>query len=166
MQKLVRAFCITALTIATNQATAALPMSGKNAPDFALRSAAGGNLRLSEYRGQVVMVNFWATWCGPCRQELPLLNKMYERYRQAGFTVLAVNIEEDTGLAKKMAQTLGLSFPILFDNEKRVSKLYDPPAMPTTVLIDRNGRVRYQHLGYKPGYDAIYEKEIKELLRE
>lgn len=151
---------------ATSQAAIALPSSGAHAPDFALRSTSGKNVRLSEYRGQVVMINFWATWCGPCRQELPLLNQIYGRYRNAGFVVLAVNVEEDANAAVKMAHRLNLGFPVLLDGDKRVSRLYDPTAMPVTVLVDRNGRVRHVHLGYKAGYEADYEREVRELLQE
>jgi len=154
------------LTALVDQAVAGLPSPGTLAPDFALRATSGKNLRLSEYRGRVVMINFWATWCGPCRQELPLLNAIYERYRDAGLVVLAVNVEEDVERARKMAQGLGLTLPVLFDSVQHVSRLYDPSAMPATVLIDRGGRVRFVHLGYRPGYEAKYERELREMLRE
>jgi len=70
-------------------------MEGQQAPDFALKSSTGQNLRLSEYRGDVVMINFWATWCGPCRQEMPLLDELYSRYQRVGFNLLGVNIDDD-----------------------------------------------------------------------
>lgn len=136
------------------------------APDFTLRSAAGPNLRLQEQRGRVVMVNFWATWCGPCRQEMPHLNRLYGKYRDAGFTLLGVNIDEDQGKAIGLAARLGLGFPVLLDTDKRVSRLYDLSTMPSTVLIDRDGRVRYVHLGYRDGDERTYEARIRELLKE
>src|SRR5687768_4943457 len=74
-------------------------LSGQPAPDFVLKSASGDNLRLSEYRGEVVMINFWATWCGPCRQELPLLDELYGRYNKVGFRLLGVNIDDDSSKA-------------------------------------------------------------------
>ena len=141
-------------------------MEGQPAPDFALKSASGENMRLSEYRGDVVMINFWATWCGPCRQEMPLLDELYTRYQRVGFNLLGVNIDDDSAGAMKMIQELGVNFPVLFDSRKEVSKLYEVEAMPTTVLLDREGRVRHVHHGYKPGYEEKYLEEIRSLLRE
>ena len=141
-------------------------LTGKPAPDFALRSATGENLRLSEYRGDVVMINFWATWCGPCRQEMPLLDELYSRYQRVGFNVLGINIDDDSRRAMRMVDDLGVSFPVLFDTRKEVSKLYRVEAMPVTILVDREGNVRYVHYGYKPGYEQLYLDEIRTLLRE
>jgi peroxiredoxin len=140
--------------------------AGAGAPDFTLRSADGPNVRLQEQRGRVVMVNFWATWCGPCRLEMPHLNRLYGKYRDAGFTLLGVNIDEDPAKAVSLAARLGLQFPVLLDSEKKVSRLYDLSTMPSTVLIDRDGRLRYVHLGYREGYENTYERQIRELLKE
>ena len=141
-------------------------MTGQPAPDFALKSSTGENLRLSEYRGDVVMINFWATWCGPCRQEMPLLDELYSRYQRVGFNLLGVNIDDDSGRAMDMIRELGVSFPVLFDSRKEVSKLYEVDAMPVTVLVDREGNVRHVHQGYKPGYEQKYLDEVRSLLRE
>jgi peroxiredoxin len=149
--------------LAPAAAQAALPAA---APDFTLRTADGQNLRLQEQRGRVVMVNFWATWCAPCRVEMPHLNRLYEKYRASGFTLLGVNVDEDARLANALAAKLGLKFPVLHDAEKRVSKLYDLSSMPTTVIIDRDGRVREVHRGYREGYEDLYEKQIRGLLKE
>ncbi|MDH3804802.1 MAG: TlpA family protein disulfide reductase, partial [Gammaproteobacteria bacterium] len=91
-------------------------LTGRPAPDFALKSSSGENLRLSEHRGDVVMVNFWATWCGPCRQEMPLLDELYSRYERVGFSLLGVNIDDNSSKALKMVSELGVSFPVLFDS--------------------------------------------------
>jgi len=139
---------------------------GQTAPDFVLKSATGENLRLSEFRGDVVMINFWATWCGPCRQEMPLLDDLYNRYQRVGFRLLGVNIDDDSRRAMQMIEELGINFPVLFDEQKEVSKLYEVGAMPVTLLVDREGTVRYVHLGYKPGYEEYYLTEIRSLLRE
>jgi peroxiredoxin len=155
---------LAASVLAVLPAAAAEP-SG-NAPDFTLKSAGGSNLRLQEQRGRVVMINFWATWCGPCRQEMPHLNRLYDKYRSAGFQLLGVNIDEDPAKAQGLATKLGLQFPVLFDADKRVSRLYDLNTMPSTVLVDRDGRVRYVHRGYREGYETTYEKQIRELLKE
>ena len=141
-------------------------LTGQPAPDFALKSSTGANLRLSEYRGDVVMINFWATWCGPCRQEMPLLDELYSRYQRVGFSLLGVNIDDDSGKAMNMVSELGVSFPVLFDAQKDVSRLYDVDAMPVTVLVDRDGTVRHVHQGYKPGYEQKYLDQIRSLLRE
>jgi len=141
-------------------------MEGQPAPDFSLKSSTGENLRLSEYRGDVVMINFWATWCGPCRQEMPLLDELYSRYQRVGFNLLGVNIDDDSRRAMQMIEELGVSFPVLFDARKEVSKLYDVDAMPVTVIVDRAGNVRYIHQGYKPGYEDKYLNQIRSLLRE
>jgi peroxiredoxin len=136
------------------------------APDFTLRTLDGKNLRLGEQRGRVVLVNFWATWCGPCRQEMPHLNKLYDKYRSSGFMLLGVNVDEDTRNAVAVADKLGVRFPVLPDADKRVSQKYDLRAMPSTVLIDRDGRVRHVHRGYQSGYEDTYDRQIRELLKE
>jgi thiol-disulfide isomerase/thioredoxin len=125
----------------------------------------GPNLRLQEQRGKVVLINFWATWCGPCRQEMPHLSRLYEKYRGAGFVLLGVNVDDDARRATDLAQKLGLPFPVLLDTDKKVSRLYDLGTMPTSVLIDRDGKVRYLHNGYLSGYEDLYEKQIRELLK-
>ena len=152
-------------------ATAALAGAGPlapaaPAPDFTLRTLDGQKLRLGEQRGQVVLVNFWATWCGPCRQEMPHLNKLYEKYKSSGFVLLGVNVDDDTAQVAGVASKLGVKFPVLPDSDKRVSRQYDVNAMPSTVLIDRDGRVRYLHRGYQNGYETTYDKQIRELLKE
>ena len=136
------------------------------APDFTLRRLDGPNLRLQEQRGQVVLVNFWATWCGPCRQEMPHLNRLYEKYRPSGFVLLGVNIDDDAKAAADLAARLGLKFPVLLDTDKHVSRLYDMSAMPATVLIDRDGRARFLHRGYRDGMEQTYEQQIRALLKE
>ena len=136
------------------------------APDFTLRSAEGKNLRLNEQRGQVVLVNFWATWCGPCRQEMPHLNRLYDKYKASGFTLLGVNIDDDPRTAASTASRMGLKFPVLLDADKSVSKLYDLGSMPATVLIDRDGKVRFLHRGYREGMEEAYERQIRELVKE
>ena len=154
------------LSIFAASTLASSGLAGQSAPDFVLRSASGENLRLSEYRGDVVMINFWATWCGPCRQEMPLLDDLYSRYKRVGFSLLGVNIDDDSRRAMAMVNELGVTFPVLFDEQKEVSKLYQVEAMPVTLLLDRDGTVRHIHHGYKPGYEQKYLNEIRSLLRE
>jgi peroxiredoxin len=159
-------FALTVSTVAGMGTATALPAIGVVAPDFALKSDSGRNVRLSELRGQVVLVNFWASWCSPCRQELPLLNKIFTRYRAAGFTLLAISVDDDRKNAEAMLKRLELHFPTLFDGNKNVVRLYGVDTMPATLLIDRDGRVRYLHRGYYDGYERKYEQQVRELLKE
>jgi len=152
------------LALIAQSAVAAIT-PGAPAPDFTLRTVSGPNLRLQEQRGHVVLINFWATWCGPCRQEMPQLNKLYDKYRAAGFVMLGVNIDDDARHASEVATKLGLKFPVLLDTDKTVSRQYDLGTMPTTVLIDRDGRVRHIHPGYLAGYEDTYDNEIRGLLK-
>ena len=153
-------------TVFTATSIASSGLEGQPAPDFALKSSTGENLRLSEFRGDVVMINFWATWCGPCRQEMPLLDQLYQRYERVGFNLLGVNIDDDSRRAMQMIEELGVDFPVLFDDRKEVSRLYDVDAMPVTVLVDREGNVRHVTQGYKPGYEDKYLDQVRSLLRE
>ncbi len=152
------------LLLATGHTLAATPQGP--APDFALKTRDGENTRLSEHRGEVVMINFWASWCAPCRQEMPLLEELYTRYQPLGFTILGVNVEEDSSQALAMLEDIPVSFPVLLDTQSSVSKLYNVVAMPTSILIDRDGNMRYLHHGYKPGYEEQYQQQVRELIRE
>lgn len=139
---------------------------GSQAPTFTLKSLKDKNLSLRDYRGQVVMLNFWATWCGPCRQEMPALNSLYEKYRTAGFVLLGVNVDVEPANAVRMVERLKVTYPILFDQDKTASVLYQVKAMPTTVLIDRDGKIRHVQKGYHAGYEDKYRRQVKALLTE
>jgi thiol-disulfide isomerase/thioredoxin len=157
-----------ACTLAPAAALAKM-MAPKPAPDFTLPLRGGSApVQLSKLKGQVVMINFWASWCGPCRQEFPILDEMYRKYRPMGFTLLAVNVEPDMMDAEEkfLAKIAPVTFPILMDKENGVSKLYGVNAMPSTVLVDRKGQLRWLHRGYKPGDENEYLDAIRTLLRE
>lgn len=136
------------------------------APDFTLDSLEGTNLRLTELRGQVVLINFWASWCGPCRQEMPVLDRLHQRYKDTGFTVVGINVEGEAAPARAIADKAGVTFPILVDADQTISKLYDLKAMPSTVIVDRDGKIRFVHRGYKPGDEEKYVEVVKSLIRE
>ncbi|MGB5325045.1 MAG: TlpA disulfide reductase family protein, partial [Pseudomonadales bacterium] len=136
------------------------------APDFTLKSNSGKNLRLAEQRGDVVLLNFWASWCGPCRQEMPHLNELQARYEPLGLKVYGVNVDESSSEAQRAIKSLQIAFPVLFDNSNTVAKLFDIDAMPTTVIIDKNGNMRYLHRGYQAGYEKAYEEQVAGLIRE
>jgi thiol-disulfide isomerase/thioredoxin len=138
------------------------------APVFQLSGRGGKSIDLSQFKGQVVMLNFWATWCGPCRQEMPLLEDIYKKYKPMGFTLVGVNVEPATGDPEAWLSKLPkpVTFPIAFDVDSKVSKLYKVAGMPTTVFIDRKGNVREIHKSYKPGDENLYLTQIRSLLKE
>lgn len=136
------------------------------APDFVLKSATGKNIRLSEYKGRVVMLNFWATWCGPCAQEIPHLNKLHESLDPDDFELLGINLDEDQSKAIRLADELDVNFPILFDKENDVSRSFAIDAMPTTIIIDRAGKVRHINRGFKKGYIERYHAQVQALRKE
>lgn len=141
----------------------------KPAPDFKLPvRGQAAPIQLSKLKGQVVMINFWASWCGPCRQEFPILDSMYRKYRPMGFTLLGVNVEPDMKDAEEkfLSKIAPVAFPLLMDKENGVSALYGVTAMPSTVLVDRKGNVRWLHRGYKPGDENEYLNQVRALLRE
>ncbi len=163
MKKIFFTFAISAMLI-FNYASAS-KLEG-TAPDFTLDSASGENIRLSDYIGEVVMINFWASWCGPCRQEMPLLEALHEKYNMMGFTMLGINLDEKRADADALLAQIPVSFPILFDPESKISRLYNVKAMPTTILLDRDGNLRFLHKGYQSGFEDKYEADIKALIRE
>jgi len=139
---------------------------GKDAPDFALKGLDGRNLRMSEFRGQVVLVNFWARWAGDSRQEMPALDRINTTYNRAGLVVLGVSVDEDLKRAREFAGAMGVSYPILFDTGSEIGKDYLIESMPMTILVDRAGVVRYSSVGFKRGDERAYLDHIRELLRE
>ncbi len=148
-------------------APAAAPtLVGRDAPDFALKTRDGSNLRLSEFRGQVVLVNFWARWAGDSRQEMPALNKINTTYQRAGLVVLGVSVDDDLRRAREFADAMKVSYPIMFDTGTDLGRDYFLQKMPMTILVDRSGVVRFSHVGYKHGDERIYLDQIRELLRE
>jgi peroxiredoxin len=159
---------IAAIVAALSVSLPALAGSGtiSPAPAFTLAARGGQDVSLAQYRGQVVMINFWASWCGPCRQEMPLLESIYKKYNKMGFTMLGVNVEPDSNAANEWLKATPVSFPILCDRDSKVSKLYDVAGMPSTVIIDRSGKVRVLHRGYKPGDENEYLDSIRSLIRE
>jgi len=138
-------------------ALAATAAEGPAAPDFALPSTAGTNFRLSEYRGEVVALVFWASWCGDCRQELERFERLRRTYGSVGLTVLGVNLDTEPGRATALAGAAGIGYPVLIDEGQDVSRDYRADDLPLIVLIDRNGAIRARH-------QALDEREERGLL--
>ena len=143
------------------------PREGFPAPDFTLNTLAGGPATLSALRGQVVIVNLWASWCGPCRAEMPAIQKVYAANRARGLTVLAVNstIQDSVPDARAFAQNLGLTFPILLDSDGAVGRRYLLRALPSTFFVDRQGVIRTVVFG-GPMSVATIQTKIEALLLE
>ena len=139
---------------------------GKDAPDFVLKSRDGRNLRMSEFRGQVVLVNFWARWAGDSRQEMPALDRINTTYQRAGLVVLGVSVDEDLPRAMEFANAMKVSYPVMFDTGSNIGRDYLLQKMPMTILVDRGGVVRYVNFGFRRGDERAYLDHIRELLRE
>jgi cytochrome c biogenesis protein CcmG/thiol:disulfide interchange protein DsbE len=142
---------------------------GKPAPEFSVGAIANGKgtLALSDLRGKVVLVDFWGTFCGPCKKSFPKLQSLYSRYGASGLKI--VGISEDEGDDKAgipdFARTYGAKFLLGWDEDKSIARSYKPPTMPSSFLIDRDGVIRYAHVGYHDGEELEVEHEIRELLR-
>ena len=121
-------------------------------------------MSLKSLRGKVVYLDFWASWCGPCRQSLPLLNDLRKELRRKGFEVLAVNLDEEKSDAKAFLKQFPVSYPVLLDPKGKVPLKYDLPGMPTSYLIDRKGKIRKVHVGFKKQDMSKIRKEVMSLL--
>ncbi len=166
-------FVVTAVLYATlswpplsSTAEALDPMLNQPAADFTLKSHAGDNLRLSEYRGHVVAVVFWKTRCRECLRELERWEALYQHYREQGLRVLVIASDVAADEAASTALALQVSFPLLLDTHNRLAPLYLATLMPTSVVVDKDGKQRYIHRGYRDTDDILYDTEVRELLKE
>jgi len=157
---LLGALCLAAVA---NAAPAPAGLVARPAPDFVLPAASGSNVRLSEYRGQPVVIAFWSSRCSTCAAQLAALDRYYGTYRSSGLVVLGVSVEDDPQRARNYAHAHAASFPLLLDASKNVSRTYGIERLPTTVLIDRSGVVRYLHSDDRAG-DSSYVAQIRALL--
>ena len=125
----------------------------------------GARLPTRSLRGRPLVLNFWATWCPPCVKEMPELDRFAREAGPRGWQVLGVAIDQADAV-RRFLHTTPVSFPILYDRRNEVSKTYEVPAMPSTVIVDRQGRVRYVHFGYTAGTENEYQDQIRSLIRE
>lgn len=135
---------------------------GDRAPDFTLTGTDGKVMRLSDLAGKGVILNFWATWCGPCRQEMPLLQQAYEAHGSEGLVVLGVDVGEQPAQVQAFLKELGLTFPTVLDTDQETSRLYRVYGLPTTFFIDRQGVINYVLIG--PADQALLDRQIPEIL--
>ncbi|WP_417597675.1 TlpA family protein disulfide reductase [Oceanospirillum sp.] len=137
------------------------PMSQVSLPDVN-----GGVASLSDFKGKVVLVDFWASWCGPCRQSFPWMNQLQDTYRAEGLEVVAINLDQEAELAKAFLQDVPAQFTVLLDTDAQLPDEYGVMGMPSSYLIDRNGKIRAQHIGFHSDRVKDYEDSIKALLAE
>jgi thiol-disulfide isomerase/thioredoxin len=135
------------------------PSVGRLAPDFTLTTSSGDSVQLSDYQGHPVVINFWATWCTPCRLEMPLLQDYHETYAP-DLVILAVNLQEEDRAVNFFARELDLRFAILMDRDASVNQLYRVQGLPTTFFVDRDGRIRSMQIG------SLSEKQLINHLQE
>ena len=121
---------------------------GNQARDFTLEALDGTEMSLSDFRGKVVLINFWATWCGPCRAEIPDLQTAYETRQNDGFVVLGVNVEESRATVEPFVAEFGMTYPVLFDETGQLLKLYRAIGLPMSILVDEEGLIQARHIGY------------------
>ncbi len=140
--------------------------AGERAPELRLPTADGTLLSLADRKGQVVLVDFWASWCAPCKASFPALDALYEDLHSRGFEVIAVNLDERREAANKFLSDLPHAMPIVFDPKGVSPAAFGVSGMPTSFLIDRDGRVRFVHVGYTSKTVESYRREIEQLLAE
>ena len=139
---------------------------GQTAPDFALHAAAGSNVRLSEHRGDVVVLSFWSSRCTPCRTQLTALSRSLATYRSAGLTIYGIGVDDDAELSLEYARSVRVDFQLLLDPGKGVARSYQVDNLPFTVLIDRGGNVRYALRDYSAASNGLYLQQLRALLNE
>lgn len=134
------------------------------APDFRLPQVNGPNFRLFEQRGRVLLINFWASWCSPCRQEIPELKVIQDQFGGKDFSVIGVSMDHDEQEALRFIGITKPNYPLLLDLKQQVVRQYNIETMPTTLIVDREGKIRDAFFGYEKGYEAEYKKQIRTLL--
>ncbi len=138
---------------------------GSPAPVFTIDSVNGkGKVDLSKLKGKVVLVDFWATWCEPCKKSFPKLQELNVKFKASGLVIVGVSQDDENQGLSDFGKTYGADFALGWDGDKAVAKKYKPPSMPSSFLIDKQGIVRFAHLGYHDGDEAEVEKELKTLM--
>ena len=139
---------------------------GSSAPAFSLPSASGKNVSLNALKGQVVLVDFWASWCAPCRESFPFLNRMHRQYNAQGLHILGINVDEKCTDATRFLDKIPAQFSVLYDAAGETPKAYDLKVMPSSYLIGRDGKIRIVHKGFRTKDEAALEAAIASALQE
>lgn len=134
--------------------------TGTPAPEIDLVGTDGERIRMSDLRGKVVVVDFWASWCGPCRESFPFLERMQQRHRARGLVVVGVSVDSEDAEFRRFVDAHPVNFRLARDANHQVARRYAPPSMPTSYIIDRSGVVRYVQRGYRRAHDAAFEREL------
>jgi peroxiredoxin len=135
------------------------------APAFAVESVnSKGKIDLAQLSGKVVLVDFWATWCEPCKKAFPKLEDLRMKYEQAGFAVVAISEDDEGNAIPTFGTTYGAKFPLVWDKDKSIAGKWKPPTMPSSFVVDKKGVVRFVHVGYHEGEEKEIETELKSLL--
>jgi len=158
--------CAVAMAALVASAATGYALIGHEAPNFALHAVTGNNVRLSEHRGDVVVLSFWGSRCGQCRMQLAALDKSFKTYHSAGLQVYGVNVDDDQAGALEFAHTQALGFPLLLDPKKAVARSYLVDNLPMTLLIDRSGAVRQVHRDFSSKFEPLYLQQLRVLLNE
>ena len=155
----------TATKSAATTAKGEHPLIGSEVPNFAAASVNGkGRATVQANEGKVLIVDFWATWCEPCKKSFPKLEDLYVRYRTSGMEIVAVSEDDDNDGISGFGNSFGAKFPLVWDNGKAIASKWQPKSMPSTFIVDKKGVVRFVHLGYHDGEEAEIEREVKSLL--
>lgn len=142
------------------------PAEAYIAPDFSIPTLTGGNIKLSDYRGKVVFINFWATWCATCKVEMPSMEKLYQRFKDQGFEMLTVSVDKDQALIQPFMKEYNLSFPVLLDPESQVAKRkYKTTGVPETFIVNREGIIVHKAIGPRDWASEETVAAFAELLR-
>lgn len=136
----------------------------KAAPEFSLPTQSA-TVTLSELRGKAVLVDFWASWCGPCRQSFPWMNEMHQKFNSQGLEIIAINVDQEPELAQEFLRELPAQFTVAFDAEGTTPEAFGVMGMPSAYLIDRDGRIHSQHIGFHNEKRGEYEAELAMLLK-
>jgi peroxiredoxin len=151
-----------ALEMGSSPEGTASRLVGKPAPDFALETLDGQKVSLADYHGKTLIASFWASWCGPCRLEMPVLTKFYRDQHKAGsnFEILAISIDTNKSDAEGAAKGLKMPFPVLLDPDSKASRTYQVDAIPTLFVIDPSGKVTFSHTGFSMGLDILLASQL------
>src|SRR5262245_28515817 len=162
--RIARLGLVLSLGLALIAGPAAALDSGERMPEIGIKDLSGNAVSLASLKGKVVIVDFWATWCGPCKESMPVLEKLHKKYGSQGLVVVGVSVDEEAANVGPFIKKMKVSFPIVHDASHKVADRFKPPKMPSSYVIDRKGIVRHVHEGFHAKDSAAFESQVKALL--